>query len=76
MSKVRNVGIIQSCLLVGILGSRVFSGLLADEWAISISMQSKAVFLTRAEMRGRSCIFFLAMPVDSSTPVTTSCLRL
>lgn len=30
--KVRNVGIIQSCLLVGILGSRVFSGLLADEW--------------------------------------------
>ena len=26
-------------------------------------MQSKAVFLTRAEMRGRSCIFFLAMPV-------------
>ncbi len=27
--KVRNVGIIQSCLLVGILGSRVFSGLLA-----------------------------------------------
>lgn len=30
--KVRNVGIIQSCLLIGILGSRVFSGLLADEW--------------------------------------------
>ena len=28
--KVRNVGIIQSCLLVGILGSRVLSGLLAD----------------------------------------------
>ena len=30
--KVRNVGIIQSCLLIGILGSRVFSGLLADIW--------------------------------------------
>ncbi len=30
--KVRNVGIIQSCLLIGILGSRVFSGLLADTW--------------------------------------------
>ena len=28
--KVRNVGIIQSCLLIGILGSRVFSGVLAD----------------------------------------------
>ena len=30
--KVRNVGIIQSCLLIGILGSRVFSGFLADVW--------------------------------------------
>lgn len=30
--KVRNVGIIQSCLLIGILGSRVFSGFLADAW--------------------------------------------
>ena len=30
--KVRNVGIIQSCLLIGILGSRVFSGFLADIW--------------------------------------------
>ena len=30
--KVRNVGIIQSCLLIGILGSRVFSGLLAGAW--------------------------------------------
>ena len=30
--KVRNVGIIQSCLLIGILGSRVVSGLLADVW--------------------------------------------
>ena len=30
--KVRNVGIIQACLLIGILGSRVVSGLLADVW--------------------------------------------
>ena len=30
--KVRNVGIIQSCLLIGILGSRVLSGFLADMW--------------------------------------------
>ena len=30
--KVRNVGIIQSCLLIGILGSRVFSGFLANVW--------------------------------------------
>lgn len=30
--KVRNVGIIQSCLLIGILGSRVVSGLLADTY--------------------------------------------
>ena len=30
--KVRNVGFIQSCLLIGILGSRVFSGFLADIW--------------------------------------------
>lgn len=30
--KVRNVGIIQSCLLIGILCSRVFSGVLADVW--------------------------------------------
>lgn len=30
--KVRNVGIIQACLLIGILGSRVASGLLADVW--------------------------------------------
>lgn len=30
--KVRNVGIVQSCLLIGILGSRVFSGFLADIW--------------------------------------------
>ena len=30
--KVRNVGIIQSCLLIGILGSWGFSGFLADVW--------------------------------------------
>lgn len=30
--KVRNVGIIQACLLIGILVSRVVSGLLADVW--------------------------------------------
>ena len=34
--KVRNVGIIQSCLLIGILGSRVFSGFLADVWAFRL----------------------------------------
>ena len=30
--KTRNVGIMQSCLLVGILGSRILSGLIANAW--------------------------------------------
>lgn len=30
--KTRNVGIMQSCLLVGVLGSRILSGLIANAW--------------------------------------------
>ena len=44
--KVRNVGIIQSSLLIGILGSRVFSGVLADLWGW------RSVYLV-------SCVFML-----------------
>lgn len=45
--KVRNVGIIQSCLLIGILGSRVFSGFLADIWGWRSVYFVACVFMLR-----------------------------
>lgn len=55
--KVRNVGIIQSCLLIGILGSRVFSGFLADVWGW------RSVYFV-------ACLFMLGCLPDDSQDAT------
>lgn len=56
--KVRNVGIIQSCLLIGILGSRVFSGFLADIWG-----WRSVYFVACVFMLGRFLMIHKMLPV-------------
>ena len=62
--KVRNVGIIQSCLLIGILGSRVFSGFLADVcgW--------RSVYFV-------ACLFMLGcfLMIHKMLPALSTCLQ-
>ena len=58
--KVRNVGIIQSCLLIGILGSRVLSGFLADMWGW------RSVYFV-------ACVFTRMLPDDSQDVARVAC---
>ena len=62
--KVRNVGIIQSCLLIGILGSRVFSGVLADVWGW------RSVYFV-------ACLFMLGcfLMIHKMLPALSTCSR-
>ena len=75
--KVRNVGIIQSCLLIGILGSRVFSGFLADAWG-----WRSVYFVACAFMLGCFLMIHKMLPVlsarsqDSYAGLMKSLLRL
>ena len=73
--KVRNVGIIQSCLLIGILGSRVFSGFLADVYVRLLSDDSQDVARTACPFSAKLCRTDEVLVASVlQIPVLTCCL--